>query len=70
MAKCLNCGETFNASTVRGDYDDLVGDGEYNDDLCAGCAIPEWESNVNIGRAIMMMNGEEAYDAGHVEKWL
>lgn len=70
MAKCLNCGETFDAATVREDYDELVGDGDYDDDLCTGCAIPDWESNANLGRAIMMMNGEEDYDDDFVQKWL
>jgi hypothetical protein len=70
MTRCLNCGETFDAAAVRGDYDELVGDGEYSDELCAGCAIPDWESNKNLGRAIMMMNGDEDYDDDFVQEWL
>ncbi|WP_433420805.1 hypothetical protein ACQP1V_09030 [Microtetraspora malaysiensis] len=70
MAKCLNCGTRFDVSTVRDEYEEYVGDGDYDGELCAECAIPDLESNLNLGHAIMMMNGDEDYDEDHVEKWL
>jgi hypothetical protein len=53
----------------------LDGEGDYDADhgggLCFDCAIPaEAASNMDLGRAIMMMNGDEDYDADHVEKYL
>ena len=75
MAKCLNCGAGFNLSEVREAYNEWAdGESDYDEEhggaICAGCAIPEWESNSNLGRAIDMMNGEEPYDEGCVQKWL
>jgi hypothetical protein len=36
----------------------------------ADCAIPDTQSNINIGKAIDMMNGEEVYDEDFVKRWL
>jgi len=43
----------------------------HSGDLCFDCAIPaEVWSNIDLGRAIMMVNGDEDYDADHVENYL
>ncbi|MGC4979268.1 hypothetical protein ACLQ18_01130 [Streptomyces sp. DT193] len=34
------------------------------------CAISDIESNLNVGRAIMMTNGDEDYDEEHMERYL
>lgn len=71
MAKCLNCGDRFIVSTVRDEYNHVLeGEGDYDEDhggdLCFDCAIPDdVASNINIGRAIGMMNGDEDYDPDH-----
>jgi hypothetical protein len=76
MAKCLNCGDTFSVAGVRNEYNNVLdGEGDYDKDhgggLCFDCAIPpDVASNINLGRAIDMMNGDEDYDADHVEKYL
>jgi hypothetical protein len=38
--------------------------------LCASCVGSRIESNIDVGRDIDMMNGDEAYDGDHVEKYL
>ena len=76
MAKCLNCGDRFSVPAARNAYNEVLdGDGDYDEDhggdLCFDCAIPpDVASNMNLGRAIMMANGDEDYDADHVEKYL
>jgi hypothetical protein len=76
MAKCLNCGKSFSVSATRSAYDEALDgegsyDAEHSGDLCVECALPpDVTSNMNLGRAIMMMNGEEDYDADHVERYL
>jgi hypothetical protein len=73
MAKCLNCGTRFDVPAVRAEYEEHgeePGEGGYNDDLCAGCAMPGLESTANAGRAVLMMNGDEDYDDDFVQKWL
>jgi hypothetical protein len=49
----------FYASEVREEYEEYVGDGGYDGELCAVCAIPGFESHLHLDRAIMM-NGREA----------
>ncbi|MEV4562010.1 hypothetical protein AB0K51_34240 [Kitasatospora sp. NPDC049285] len=34
----------------------------YPDGVCANCAVPDTNSNISQGRAILMMNGDEDYD--------
>jgi hypothetical protein len=69
MEKCLNCGSAFSVSAVRDEYNLVLnGEGDYDEDhgggLCFDCAIPsDVASNINLGRAIDMMNGDEGYDA-------
>jgi hypothetical protein len=76
MANCLNCGASFSTVATRDAYNEVLdGEGDYDADhgggLCFDCAIPaEAASNMDLGRAIMMMNGDEDYDADHVEKYL
>lgn len=76
MAKCLNCGDRFSVLTARNAYNEaLDGEGDYDEDhggdLCPDCAIPaDVASNMNLGHAIAMVNGDEDYDADHVEKYL
>ena len=75
MAKCCRCGNKFNVSDAREEYNAEFGgdpdyDEEYGPDVCANCAIADTHTNMNIGKAIDMMNGDEDYDADHIEKWL
>jgi hypothetical protein len=76
MAKCLNCGDSFSVSAARNAYNDVLdGEGDYDEDhggdLCFDCAVPpDVASNMNLGSAIMMVNGDEGYDVDHVEKYL
>ena len=71
VAKCLNCGDRFSVPAVRDSYNEVLdGEGDYDEDhgggLCFDCAIPEEvASNMALGRAIMMMNGDDDYDADH-----
>ena len=37
--------------------------------LCASCAVGQAERYGNSGRAIDMVNGEEAYDDDFVQEW-
>lgn len=39
-------------------------------EVCSDCSISKFDSEINVGRAIMMMNGDEDYDEDHVEKYL
>lgn len=75
MEKCCRCEKIFNVSDARKEYnaefgEDLDFDENYGNEVCADCAICDTESNINLGKAIDMMNGEEDYDADHVEKYL
>ena len=75
MAKCDECGKRFNVSDARSDYNDefdgeLNYDEEYGGQLCADCAISDTSSNINLGRAIDMMNGDEDYDDDFVREHL
>jgi hypothetical protein len=76
MTKCLNCGDWFSVPAARNAYNDVLdGEGDYDEehggDLCFDCVIPpDVASNISLGRAIMMMNGNEDYDADHVENFL
>jgi len=75
MEKCYRCEKTFNVSDAREEYNaEFGGDPDYDEnygpDVCADCAICDTESNMDIGKAIDMMNGDEDYDADHVEKYL
>jgi hypothetical protein len=78
MTTCVSCGTSFDVSDARDQYRSEFGgaadEGEYDEqfggEVCANCAISETESNLNAGRAIMMMNGDEDYDEKHVERYL
>ncbi|WP_189313541.1 hypothetical protein [Streptomyces brasiliensis] len=48
------------------DFDEYCGEG----DLCGGCAASQTASEINQGRAIFMMNGDEDYDDDFVQKHL
>ena len=75
MEKCCRCNIKFNVSEARSEYNShFDGDADYDDEfggeVCAECAISDSESNMNLGRAIDMMNGDEDYDDDFVDKWL
>ncbi len=75
MAKCCRCGEKFKVSDARAEYNSEFGAGfdydeDYHGEVCADCAIADTHTNMNIGKAIDMMNGDEDYDEDHVQKWL
>jgi len=75
MAKCCRCGKTFKVSDAKDLYDAEFGgeldyDEDYGGEVCADCAICDSQSNINLGSAIDMVNGDEDYDADHVEKYL
>jgi len=76
MAKCDECGAKFSVSDARSAYnransdDGLDYDEYHGGSRCFDCATSEDESNLNSGRAILMMSGDEDYDADHVEKYL
>lgn len=75
MAKCSWCGKRFNVTEARSEYNsefdgEINYDEEYGGEVCSDCAISETNSNMNLGRAIDMMNGEEAYDDDFVKKHL
>ncbi|MCB2290837.1 hypothetical protein LGK97_13910 [Clostridium sp. CS001] len=76
MAKCGECGKRFNVSNAREEYNEEFG-GEIDYDeqfvlgaICADCAISDTHSNIGLGQAINMMNGEEDYDQEHVNEYL
>lgn len=76
MAKCAWCGKKFNVSNAREEYNTAFeGDIDYDEqyeggDICADCAIADTESNMSVGRAIDMVNGDEDYDDDFVQRWL
>lgn len=75
MAKCCVCGKRFNVKDARSEYNSEFDGGlDYDDDfegeVCADCAISTSQSNMNLGQAIDMMNGEEDYDDDFVKKYL
>jgi len=76
MAKCVECGTTFEIEDARDQYQSEPGvaDGEYDDlhggEWCADCALARAEGLQNQGRAIFMMNGDEDYDDDFVQKYL
>jgi hypothetical protein len=75
VIKCLSCGTQFDVSDARSEYntefnDELDYDEDTGGEICANCGISETQSNIDLGRAIFMMNGDEDYDAEHVEKYL
>lgn len=67
MAKCEQCGKQFDPSDAKSEYDaEFGGDLDYTESydgkVCANCAIPETQGNMDLGPAIQMMNGDEDYD--------
>ena len=75
MSKCAECGSEFDVEKVRAEYKAEFGaDFDYDEDFdwpaCALCASSETESNMNVGRAIDMVNGEVPYDADFVGDYL
>jgi hypothetical protein len=75
MVTCTHCGSGFDVdkarSAVTAEYDgDIDYDEEMDGEVCGDCSISKFDSNMNLGRAIMMMNGDEDYDEDHVEKYL
>jgi hypothetical protein len=68
--------DRFSVPAARNAYNEVLdAEGDYDEDhggdLCFDCAIPpDVASNMNLGHAIMMLNGDEDYDADHVEKYL
>ncbi|MGW3455535.1 hypothetical protein ACWDRL_18810 [Streptomyces albidoflavus] len=74
MAKCHECATEFDTEKARAEYnsefDGELDYDEYGQGCCAGCAISQAESNMNLGRAIDMMNGEADYDDDFVQKYL
>jgi hypothetical protein len=67
METCSECGTEFDIADERSEYNaHFGGDLDYDEDAgggtCAGCAIAIAESNIDLGRAIDMMNGDEDYD--------
>ncbi|MGW1900912.1 hypothetical protein [Streptomyces hirsutus] len=74
MTKCHECEKEFDVEAARAEYtSEFSGEldyDEYGQGNCADCAISEAESNMNVGRAIDMMNGDEDYDDDFVQKHL
>ncbi|SEB55575.1 hypothetical protein SAMN04489806_1095 [Paramicrobacterium humi] len=75
MARCTECGTLFDIDDARDDYNaEFNGELDYDEDFvgtkCGNCAISQSASEINVGAAIDMMNGEIEYDADHVEKYL
>ena len=73
--KCNECKETYDKADAKRQFYQKFGDdfdADFFDEnylgLCGDCAISSAESDMNVGRAIEMVNGEEAYDEDHV-KW-
>lgn len=76
MAKCEECGTKFNVDDARSEFDeefpedDIDYDELYEGGLCGSCAASQASSNMNAGRAIDMMNGDEDYDDDFVQAHL
>lgn len=74
MVKCCECNTEFDVEDARSEYTAEYGGeldyDEYGQGYCGSCAISEAESNMNVGRAIDMMNGEEDYDDDFVQQYL
>lgn len=76
MAKCDYCGKRFNLSEAKEMFNEEFGDVHYDDIyfndeiICGDCAIEQASSNMAVGRAILMVNGEEDYDDDFVQRWL
>ncbi|ARI52210.1 hypothetical protein ACWEJZ_02045 [Streptomyces bacillaris] len=78
MTTCAECGDDFDVSDAREEYRAEWGaageEGEYDElyegGLCGSCALSQTESNLNLGRALMMVNGDEDYDQEHVDRYL
>lgn len=75
MKTCDGCGTGFNVDDARDAYrDEFDGELDYDEDtgggLCGSCAGAQSQSNINSGRAIQMMNGDEDYDDDFVQKHL
>lgn len=76
MDKCDRCGTRFDVSDAREEYNEEFGRDsgiDYDDfggGVCANCAISQSQSEIDLGRAIQMWNGDEDYDADHVGKSL
>lgn len=75
MAKCCRCGNRFDVSEARIVYNaefngEIDYDEEYGSEVCAYCAISDTDTNMNLGKAIDMMNGDEEYDDDFIEKHL
>ncbi|WNI28649.1 hypothetical protein [Streptomyces sp. ITFR-6] len=76
MTTCVECAEDFDVSDAQREYRAESGGAadEYNElyagTYCGSCAASQTESNLNTGRAIMMVNGDEDYDQDHVDRHL
>jgi hypothetical protein len=67
----------FSVSKARSEYDAkfrnkglAAYDEAFGGEVCANCAISQTGSDVNRGRAILMMSGDEDYDDDFVGEWL
>lgn len=75
MATCNECKTEFDVDEAReavnAEYDgDIDYDEAMEGEVCGDCSISRFDSEINVGRAIDMMNGDEDYDDDHVEKYL
>lgn len=75
MKNCSECGESFDVDDARDEYNAAFnGELDYDEDFasekCASCATAQSESEMNVGLAIDMMNGEADHDPEHVERYL
>jgi hypothetical protein len=75
MPNCAQCGKQFDPSDAKSEYEaefgsDLDYTESYGGEVCGDCAISQSQSDMNLGRAIDMMNSEEAYDEDFVREHL
>ena len=70
---CNVCGKTFDDDDARFDFNLHVSDFIYDDlyeGVCGDCAMDDFDSNANYGKAMLMVNGDEDYDQDFVDRWL
>ena len=77
MPEC-SCGRQFDPSDAKREFNAEFGRAlgvdhyteEYGGRVCGICAMEDTGTNMNVGRAIDMVNGEEPYDDDFVQDHL
>lgn len=75
MPTCEQCGKRFDPSDAKAEFQaEFRGELDYTESydgkVCGDCAICQSQSDMGLGRALGMLNGDEDYDEEFVNEHL